>query len=125
MRKEEEKGRYESLHFVGLKKNTFVALTENKDGGRGVTAGERNRRAAERSVEVCEQIKPLDMTLARELLRKNAAVKTSSELRAAEVIILFFNATDQRCDLIVLTFSSHCLTQSPSLHMVSFEHPIS
>lgn len=104
----------------------FLNLTEDKDGGRGATAGGRNRQAARRSVVVCEQIKPSEMKLAGGTPGQNAAVQTCSELRVAEVIILFYFifASDQRYDLIVLTFNSHRLTQSPCLHTVSFEHPI-
>lgn len=83
-------------------------------------------KAARRSVVVCEQIKPSEMKLAEGTPGQNAAVQTCSELRVAEVIILFYFilASDQRYDLIVLTFNSHRLAQSPSLHTVSFEHPI-
>lgn len=104
----------------------FLTLTEDKDGGRGATAGGRNRQAAQRSVVVCEQIKPSEMKLAGGTPGQNAAVQTCSELRVAEVIILFYFifASDQHYDLIVLTFNSHRLTQSPCLHTMSFEHPI-
>lgn len=57
------------------------------------------------------------MKLAEGTPGQNAAVQTCSELRVAEVIILFYFilASDQRYDLIVLTFNSHRLAQSPSL----------
>lgn len=87
---------------------SFVLMTDNKDGGGGATAGGRNRQAAQHSVAVY-------LKLTGGTPGQNAAVKTGSELRLAEVVIsfYFFVASNQSFDLIVLTFNSHCLTVPP------------
>lgn len=86
---------------------SFVLMADNKDGGGGATAGGRNRQAAQHSVAVCEQI--WEMKLTEGTPRQNAAVQTGSQLRQAEVVILFYFivASNQGFDFIVLTFNSH------------------
>lgn len=71
------------MHF-GAFFQSFVLMTDNKDGGGGDTAGGRNRQAAQHSVAVCEQISEMKLT------NKNAAVQTGSKRLLAEVIILFY-----------------------------------
>lgn len=72
------------MHFLAF---FLKNLTENKEGGRGATAGGRNRQAARRYAVVCEQIKPSEMKLAEGTPGQKAAC---SELWVAEFLILFY-----------------------------------
>lgn len=61
-------------------------MTANKEGGGGATAGGRSRKAAPRSVAVCEQVS--EMKLADGTPGQNTSVQTASKLLLAEGVII-------------------------------------